>query len=101
MLLMPCSLANHFISRKDVGIPLPASLSSITHLKLVVLPVICPYIQQKRLLIFAIGIIAYIITSKLIIKLSLLFFYSFFSAGAFNLNFFTSYLLADCTCFSY
>ena len=31
MLLIPCSLANHFISRKDVGIPLPASLSSITN----------------------------------------------------------------------
>ena len=47
MLLMTCSLANHFISRKDVDTPFPASLSSITHLKLVVLPVICPYIQRS------------------------------------------------------
>ena len=35
MLMIPCSLANHFISRKDVGIRQPASLSSITQLKLV------------------------------------------------------------------
>ena len=32
MLLIPCSLSNHLISRKDVGIPQPASLPSITQL---------------------------------------------------------------------
>ena len=66
MLLMPCSLASHFISRKDVGTAQPASLSSIAQLKLVGLPVIWPYIQRKMLPILTVGIIIYIMTSKLI-----------------------------------
>jgi hypothetical protein len=46
MLLIPCCSDNHFISRKDIGIPPAANLPSISQLKLVGLPIIRPYTHR-------------------------------------------------------